>query len=407
MKPTERFVQLTHEVREGGTVLPSVTKTLRILLALGAFFVAAIGFAACGGDDDGDVPGNAVATVDGDPITKADYDHWFEINARQSSSLGSGDPVIPDPPDYTRCIAALRRQQARARTRTRPSDRTLRTQCRTLHEQISQQTMALLIQSRWIELEADELDVSVSDAEVERALRETKRQSFPNEQDYERFLRQSGMTERDVLFRLRIQELSTAITEKVQRDAGEITDADIRDYYERNREQFAVPERRDLEIIMTRTRGEAEEAKAAVEGGMSWAEATRRWSTDTLSKSNGGRLLGVARGQQDRALDTAAFNARRGVIAGPVRGQFGWYIVRVTDVTPAKQNSLEQSRDQIRELLRQQRGSERLDRFAREFQERWTDATQCRRGFIIPICANAPRQNTTSTAGGTVAGSER
>lgn len=390
-------------------MLASVSKMLRMFLALSAFFVVAFGLAACGGDDDKGVPGNAVATVDGDPITKADYDHWFEINARQTSSFSGGDPVIPDPPDFTRCVATLREQQARARTRsrTRPSERALRSQCRTLHEQISQQTLALLIQSRWIEREAEELDVSVSDADLQRTLRETKRQSFPNEREYDRFLRQSGMTERDVLFRLRIQELSTAITERVQRDAGEITDAQIRDYYERNREQFAVPERRDLEIIMTRTEAQAEEAKRAVEGGMSWAEAARRWSTDTLSKGNGGRLLGVARGQQDRALDTAAFNARRGVIAGPVRGQFGWYIVRVTGITEAKQRSLEESREQIRELLRQQGSSERLDRFAREFQERWTDATTCRRGYIIPICSNAPRQNTTSTAGGTVAGSER
>jgi foldase protein PrsA len=214
------------------------------------------------------------------------------------------------------------------------------------------------------------------------------------------------MTEDDILFRLRVQELSTGITEQIQRSGGDVTDADITAYYNRNREQFAVPERRDLEIILTRTEAQANEAKRAVEsGGMDWAEAARDFSTDALSRGNGGRLAGVARGQQDRALDTAAFNAREGVIVGPVRGQFGWYIVRVTGVTEARQNSLEDSRTQIRELLEQQGGTEKLNTFAREFQERWTDETECRRGFVIPICGNAPRANTTSTAGGTVAGS--
>jgi foldase protein PrsA len=387
-------------------VLTSVSKTLRIFMALGAFFVLAFGVAACGGDDDDKgVPSNAVATVDGDPITRADYERWLAINARQSASASGGEPVIPDPPSYARCIATLRRQAARARGQRAPSETQLRSQCRTLDTQLSQQTMALLIQSDWIEREAKELGVEVTDAEIERALRETRRQSFPDDRAYERFLRESGMTEDDIRFRLRIQELSTKITEQIQRSAGEVTDAEITAYYNRNREQFAVPERRDLEIILTRTRAQAEEAKRAIEsGGMSWAEAARDFSTDAVSRGNGGRLAGVARGQQDRALDTAAFNARRGVIVGPVRGQFGWYIVRVTGITPAKQNTLEQSRAQIRELLEQQGGSEKLNTFAREFQERWTEATECRRGFIIPICSNAPRANTTSTAGGTVAG---
>lgn len=373
-------------------------------MALGAFFVVAFTVAACGGSSSKDVPGNAVATVDGDPITKADYQRWLLINARQSSAATGGSAVIPDPPAYTRCIAALREQTRAVRGQARPTEAQLRDQCRTLDTQLKQQTMALLVQSDWIEREAKDLGVSVSDAEVQRALTDTRRQSFPTQKAYDRFLRQSGMTERDVLFRLRIQQLSTRITEKIQRSAGNVTAAQIAAYYNRNREQFAVPERRDLEIILTRTEAQANDAKKAIDGGTSWADAARRFSTDALSKGNGGRLAGVARGQQDRALDTAAFNAKTGVIVGPVRGQFGWYIVRVDRVTPAKQNSLEQSRAQIRQQLQQQGGSAKLNTFARDFQERWSKATVCRVGYVVQIiCSNAPRARTTSTAGGTVA----
>lgn len=385
--------------------MPSpVTKTLRIVLALSAFFAIAFTVAACGGDDDSnDVPSNAVASVDGDPVSKADYDRWAEITAKSASAQG-GTAVVPDPPNYTQCVAALRRQASSVRGQRVPSESALRAQCRQLDTQIRQQTMALLIQAIWFEKEAKDLGVTVTDADVRRVLAETKRQSFPRRGDYERFLRQSGMDERDVLFRLRINELGQRISDKVQRDAGSVTDAQITAYYNRNREQFAVPERRDLEIILTRTEAQADEAKRAVEDGTAWAAAARRYSTDALSKGNGGRLAGVARGQQDRALDTAAFAARRGVIVGPVRGQFGWYIVRVTDVTAARQNTLAESRDQIRELLRQQNSSRALTDFGREFQERWSADTNCRAGYVIDqFCSNAPRPRTTSTAGGTVA----
>lgn len=383
----------------------SVTKTLRIFLALGAFFALAFTIAACGGDDSSsnDVPSNAVASVDGDPITKADYDRWAVITAKSASAQG-GTAVIPDPPDYTRCVAALTEQARSVRGQRVPAVAQLRAQCRQLDTQIRQQTLQLLIQAIWFEKEARDLGVSVSDADVTRFLAETKRQSFPRRGDYERFLRSSGMDDRDVLFRLRIQRLGERISEAVERRSGNVTEAQITDYYNRNRDQFAVPERRDLEIVLTRTEAQANEAKRAIESGTPWAEVARRFSTDALSKGNGGRLAGVARGQQDRALDTAAFGASRGEVVGPVRGQFGWYIVRVDGITPARQNTLEASRDQIRDLLRQQSSTTALTDFGRRFQTRWAAATNCRTGYVIEqFCSNAPRPRTTSTAGGTVA----
>ena len=380
-------------------MLTPVTKTVRIFLALGAFFLLSFSIAACGGDDDSnDIPSNAVASVDGTPVTKEDYDRWIVITAK-----GSGVTEAPDPPTYERCIAGIQAAARRVRGQRVPSDAAARAQCRQLDEQVRSRVMAMLIQNIWFEEEAKELGIEVTDEEIERRLEEGKRAQFPRRGDYEEFLRNSGMTEEDLLFQLRFQELPARITEKIQREAGDVTEADITAYYNRNREQFAVPERRDLEIVLTRTEAQAEEAKRAIESGDSWASVARRFSTDALSRGNGGRLLGVARGQQDRALDTAAFNARVDTIVGPVRGQFGWYIVRVTRVTPARQNSLADSREAIRTQLEQTKGQEELTRFGREFQERWTELTNCRRGYEIPqICGNAPRPRTTSTAGGEV-----
>lgn len=219
------------------------------------------------------VPSNAVATVAGDPITKADYDRWWEITARSWSATG-GEPVIPDPPSYTRCIAALKEQTGRVRGWNAPSETQLRARCRTRDKRLRQQTMALLIQAVWLEKEAEALGIEVPDATVKRALGKTKRQSFRNERDYRRFLRDTGMTEDDVLFRLRVQELATAITRHVQRGAG-----------------------------------------------------------------------------KDK--------------------------------------------------------TKRLDAFAREFRERWTEQTECRSGFVTRICGNAAGRKTTSTAGGDVVPTEQ
>lgn len=387
----------------GFATVPVLVRTpLRILLALGAFFVAATVLAACGSGDDNSVPGNAVASIGGTPITKADYEKWAAITAK-GSAQGGTPVVVPDPPTYTRCIAQLRRQSRPARGQPAPTDVTLRAQCRQQNEQLMEQTMGTLIQQIWIEKEAEEQGVSVTDREVQRQLAETKRQSFASEKAYQRFLKQSGMTAADVEERVRVQALAAKLTRKIQNSAAPVTEAQIRSYYERNRAQFAIPERRDVQLILTRTEAQANEAKSAVEGGMSWAAAAKKYSTDAASKATGGELRGVSQGQQDRAFDEAAFGARTGEIVGPVRGQFGWYVLRVTNVTPPRQTPLADARAQIRALLEQQGQQTKMNTFVRDFQERWRDQTNCRTGYVVALCKNAPKPRTTSTAGGTVA----
>lgn len=373
-----------------------VRTPLRILLALGAFFVVASVLVACGSSNDNSVPSNAVANVDGTPITRADYEKWAAITARGSAQGGTA--VVPDPPTFTRCIATLRSQSRPARGQPAPTDVTLRAQCRQQNEALVQQTMGTLIQNVWIEKEAEAQDVSVSDADVKRQLAQTKRQSFRSEAAYQRFLKTSGMTESDVLERVRIQALAAALTRKIQNSSAPVTDAQIQSYYNRNRDQFALPERRDVQLILTRTKAQANAAKSAVQGGTSWAAAAKQYSTDAASKATGGELKGVSEGQQDRAFDQAAFSAKKGVIVGPVKGQFGYYVLRVTAVTPEQQTPLDQARAQIRALLQQQGQQTKMTNFIRDFQQRWRGKTNCRTGYVVQLCKNAPAVRTTSTA---------
>jgi foldase protein PrsA len=378
-----------------------VRKPLRILLALGAFFVAALLLAACGSSSSS-VPGNAVASVDGTAITKADYDKWAAITAH-SSTQGGASAVVPDPPTFTSCIAALRKQSRPARGQPAPTDVTLRAQCRQQNDALVQQTMATLIQQTWVEKEADAQGVTVTDAEVQRQLALTKRQSFRTEAAYQRFLKQSGMTQADVMARIRVQALAAKLTRKIQSSAAPVTDAQIQSYYNRNRAQFALPERRDVELILTRTQAQANAAKSAVQSGTSWAAAAKKYSTDAASKATGGVLRGVTQGQQDRAFDQAAFSAKKGAIVGPVRGQFGWYLIRVTTILHGTQTPLAQARTQIRALLQQQGQQLKMNSFIRDFQTRWKSKTNCRQGYVVQLCKNAPTPRTTATAGGTVA----
>ena len=54
------------------------------------------------------------------------------------------------------------------------------------------------------------------------------------------------MTEEDILFRVKLDQLQQKLTQKVTKDAKKVSDEDVQAYYDKNKKRFAQPERRDL-----------------------------------------------------------------------------------------------------------------------------------------------------------------
>jgi foldase protein PrsA len=174
-----------------------------------------------------------------------------------------------------------------------------------------------------------------------------------------------------------------------------VSTADVEDYYSKNQKRFAQPERRDLLIVLTKTEAKAQEAKQAIDGGQPWKDVAKQYSIDEASKAQGGKLAAVAKGQQDKAFEDAVFAASKGEVGGPVKTQFGWYVFQVQKITPASQQSLEQSRDTIKNLLRSQRQQKALDAFIKDFREQYKDETNCSDDFRVAECKNAPKDTKT------------
>jgi foldase protein PrsA len=119
---------------------------------------------------------------------------------------------------------------------------------------------------------------------------------------------------------------------------------------------------------------------------------------DQASKASGGKLPDVTPGQQEKSFDAAIFKAPKGRLVGPVKTQFGFYVFQVTSLTPASQQSLAQAKPTIKQLLAQQAQQKSLNDFVKKFQKKWKDQTNCRNGFVIQLCKNAPKPKKTTTA---------
>jgi foldase protein PrsA len=357
------------------------------LLAVAPLAVAlcALVVAGCGSG----IPADSVATVDGTQIKKSEFNHWLTVASKQQAQSGQA-AVVPDPPNYTKCVAALQKQPV-AKGQAKPSPAALKAQCQQEYTGLKQQVMQFLVQSQWLLQEADSRKLVAKPATVQKQLDDQIKQSFPKRADFNKFLQTSGMTMNDLLFRVKIDVLTQQVRQKIVAGKDKVSDAQIAAYYAKNKARFAQPERRDLQVVLTKTKAKADQAKAAINSGTAWSKVAKKFSIDQASKSQGGRLPGVAKGQQEKAFDAAIFSASKGKVVGPVKTQFGYYVFKVTAITKAAQQTEQQAHDTILNIIRSQQEQDALNKFVADYQKRYTKKTKCAKDFVISSCKNAPK----------------
>ncbi len=368
-------------------------RAFRITAALGAVLFAIVGFAACGG-----IPGDAVVTVDGKSIKKDTFDHWMGVAAASSATTPGAKPSIPDPPKYTQCIARTKAATKTAKGQTPPTEAALKSQCEQQYKTLQQEVLGFLISSSWVLGEASSLGVKVTDKEVKKQFEKIKSQQFPKAAEFEKFLKTSGQTVSDLLLRVKLNLLSSKIQQKIVKEKSKVSHAEIEKYFKNNPKRFGVAEKRNLLIILTKTEAQAKKAKQEIESGKSFESVAKRVSIDPTSKSNGGKLPGVVKGQEEKSLDTAVFSAKKGVLTGPVKTPFGYYIFEVQTVTPGSQQTLKQAEGSIKSQLTATRQQSALSKFVKEFKKKWMAKTDCRAGYTVADCKGYKAPKTTSTA---------
>src|SRR5215475_7874654 len=207
-----------------------MTKKLLTVLALAVAAVAVL-VAGCGSG----VPSNSVAEVDGTPIKKDEFNHWLSVAAKQSAPQGStAAPPVPDPPDFPKCVAALKKQPV-AKGQKAPSDAALKAQCQQQYNGLKTQVMQFLIQSQWLLQEADSRKLSAKPAAVQKQLDDQIKQSFPKKDDFQKFLKTSGMTMNDLLFRVKVDLLTQQVRQKIVAGKDKVSDAAVTTYYNKNK----------------------------------------------------------------------------------------------------------------------------------------------------------------------------
>jgi foldase protein PrsA len=359
-------------------------------LSLGALAAGATGCGSGSADEQLRVPADAVAVVDGEQIPVEDYETW-----RRGMLAFSGEVVEPPKgPGYEDCIERMRETRA---GKGADADE-LREQCVSFDRDLRQRVMSVLITGRWVVGEATEQGIEVSDDDVATEHALIKRQTFPDDAAYRRFL-ESGVTEEELLERSRVQLLTKRLQEAFGK-AEPVTEEDAEAFYREHRDRFAVPERRDVRVVVAKSAAQARAARRALEEGASWDAVAKRYSISKATRGRGGLYEGVVRVQQGPKTGAAVFGAQVGKLVGPVEveADTGWIVFEVEGVDASTMTPFDEVKARIMRDLHLTREADQREEWHRALRDEWRPLTTCREPYVVGDCVNGPDEPPLATA---------
>jgi parvulin-like peptidyl-prolyl isomerase len=216
-----------------------------------------------------------------------------------------------------------------------------------------------LISEMLIKDRADRIGITVSDVEMKDAVARLKSQyQITSDAQFEDSLRKSGLNRLEMEARLR----DTLVTQKVfgreLRNRQEMSDRELREKYDREKERYRLPERAHLrEIVILRPEspvmGDLAKRRAeelALQAKAAGADFVKIASTSSESgtKDKGGELGEVGRGELIADLDKAVFNAPSGSVLGPIETKSAWHILKVEQRLPSEVPAFESLKERLR-----------------------------------------------------------
>ena len=149
--------------------------------------------------------------------------------------------------------------------------------------------------------------------------------------------------------------------ENLSRDM-EPTDEELRAYYEDNRDQILIRERRKIQMVVLPSKEQADEVKARIEAGeITIYQAALEHSIDPNAKRTLGDFGWVAKGTGFPQLDEVTFALEPDTLGGPVESPAGWHLVKVTDIRDAHFTAFED--EDTRTMTRRRLLKEKMEQY--------------------------------------------
>lgn len=236
-----------------------------------------------------------------------------------------------------------------------------------------------LITNKLLVQEAKSRNLKVSDQEMnnifDQQINALKQQNKLNEEQLEKAIQQQGfesMEEYKNLFfennmnGFLINKLREEIVNKVK-----VSEQEVKEYYQNNQEQFESEAQKKVSHILFDQEDKAKEILAEIKAGADFAEMAKKHSTGPTS-DKGGNLGFISANERglDKTFRDAAMKLEVGEITKePVKTQFGFHLIKVTDQREAGVVNFEEVKTQIKNNLKNQKKSQAFQDFVENLRE--------------------------------------
>lgn len=219
-----------------------------------------------------------------------------------------------------------------------------------LLETHGEEALASLIEEKLIALEVKKQKIEISDKEVDEELEVFIEQSG-GEEAFLATLEQNGISEKDFKENI-IQFLSLR---KLIEPRIDITDEEIKELFEQQKEALAEPEQVEASHILVEDEKTAKEVAQKLKDGGDFVALAKEYSTDTSNAENGGELGFFTREAMVPEFSEAAFALEPDTISDPVQSEHGFHIIHVTDKKAAKEANFEDKKEELKEAIFEQK----------------------------------------------------
>jgi peptidyl-prolyl cis-trans isomerase D len=154
----------------------------------------------------------------------------------------------------------------------------------------------------------------------------------------------------------------------------QLSDADLHAAYEKEKSRLEVPEKRHARHILITGKddaaalAQAQQVLAQAKSGKDFGELAKQYSQDPGSAPNGGDLGWAERSAFVKPFADALFGMKVGEIAGPVKTQYGYHIIRLDEVQASTGKSFEEARPELEAQVRRTRATDRFGEIQEQLQ---------------------------------------
>lgn len=219
-----------------------------------------------------------------------------------------------------------------------------------------------LIEDRLILQEAKKNNLKVDESRIKAKIDEIKKR-YPSERDFQEVLAKEGLTQADIEARIKEQMLMYQIVDYKVKSTIVINPGEVTDFYEKNIREFNLPEQGEFESMSAKAEKQIQEIYEDLAKDKDFAETAKKHSLEV------NKFTAQKNRELKEEIERVVFTLKVNEISKPLKVDDNFYIFKLINIIPSRQQSLSEVQDKINGFLFNRKIQEGMAKWIEELKK--------------------------------------